>query len=205
METTAKHFIRNAFDYLSSLVEVSVDRSVNRYLIEFIAYGFVQYGTVKGFIEHADEWVRKANKVFKELTFDHSCNQVLATIDLIDQVVVIDDDLYNALEYVINIQKQYGLHVIMDGNRMTIAQFFENVEKKYPVIKDRYKGLGSSNPKVLHQLVMDPKTRCLYRVNADDIRTMQVYDMLVGKSKDAIIQRKEMMMDFKWKPSDIDT
>ena len=88
---------------------------------------------------------------------------------------------------------------------MTIAQFFENVEKKYPVIKDRYKGLGSSNPKVLHQLVMDPKTRCLYRVNADDIRTMQVYDMLVGKSKDAIMQRKEMMMDFKWKPSDIDT
>ena len=205
MIKTAKEFIRDAFDYLSNLVEVSIDRSVNRYLLEYIANGFVKYGTVDNFIDNINKWIRSLIKVFPEMRFDDKSHQIHATIDLVDQVVVVDEDLMRDLNYIINVQQRYGITVIMDNTAMTLAHFFENVEKKYPVIKDRYKGLGSSNPKVLRQLVMDPSTRCLYQVYADDIRTMQVYDMLVGKDKDSVKARKEMLMNFKWKPSDIDT
>ena len=105
----------------------------------------------------------------------------------------------------IDYQRKYGLHVVYEANTTTIAQFFENIQKNYPVIKDRYKGLGSSDPKVLREIIMDPKTRRIFRVDASDIHIMQTYDMLVGKSKEATRRRKEMITAFKWKPSDIDT
>ena len=69
----------------------------------------------------------------------------------------------------------------------------------------RYKGLGSSDPKVLREIIMDPKTRRIFRVDASDVNIMKTYDMLIGRSKDAVQARKEMIMNFEWKPSDIDT
>ena len=95
--------------------------------------------------------------------------------------------------------------VKFDTNTLTLAEFFEAVQRKYPVIKDRYKGLATSDPKVLREIVMDPRTRHIFRVDASDVRTMQIYDVLVGKGKEAMKARKQMIMDFKWKPSDIDT
>lgn len=203
--TNGRVFITEAFNYLSDLIEVSLDRSVNRYLLEYIAYGMMQSESLDGFIDNIDEWCRQTIKVFPELGFDPNSHQILATIDLVDQVVVVDQLLYDRLQPIIDIQRKYGLMVVYDANTTTIAKFFENVEKNYPVIRDRYKGLGSSDPKVLREIIMDPKTRRIFRVDASDIHIMQTYDMLVGKGKDATSRRKEMIMEFKWKPSDIDT
>ena len=122
-----------------------------------------------------------------------------------DQVVVVDHELYNKLLPIITIQEKYGMTVVCDGVETTLAQFFENIQRKYPIIKDRYKGLGSSDPKVLREIIMDPKTRRIFRVDASDVNIMQTYDMLIGKGKDAMKARKEMIMNFEWKPSDIDT
>lgn len=203
--TTGRVFITEAFNYLNDLIEVSLDRSVNRYLLEYIAYGMMQAETLERFIDNIDEWCRQTIKVFPELGFDLKSHQILATIDLVDQVVVVDQMLFDRLQPIIDIQRKYGLMIAYDANTTTIAKFFENIEKNYPVIKDRYKGLGSSDPKVLREIIMDPKTRRIFRVDASDIHIMQTYDMLVGKGKDATARRKEMIMEFKWKPSDIDT
>lgn len=205
MKANAQTFIEESFEYLSTLIEVSLDRSVNRYLLEHIAHGFVIYGSAAGLIDHIDDWIRSLVHTYPELGFDHASRQILATIELADQVIVVDDALYNALLYVINVQSKYGLLVTYEGKTMTIARFFEESERKYPVIKDRYKGLGSSDAKILKEIVMDPRTRRIFRVDASDVNIMKIYDTLVGKRKEDVQARKEMLLNFDWKPSDIDT
>ena len=201
----ARKFITSAFEYLTRLSDVSAKLSANRYLLEYVAHGFVVWGTVERFIDNIDQWVRDTCKVFPELGFDHKAQQIYATVDLVDQVIVLDNNLLNALSYIINVQQEYGMFVEFDGTCLPLAKFFEVIERKYPVIKDRYKGLGSSDADVLEEIVMNPKTRHIFQLDASDAKTMQVYDMLVGKSKDAMRARKQMMLDFEWQPSDIDT
>jgi DNA gyrase/topoisomerase IV subunit B len=162
-------------------------------------------GSVDNFIATIDDWLRSLTKTYPELGFDHKSHQIMATIDLIDQVVVVDQSLFDALSYVINVQREFGMFVTWDGHTTTIARFFEEIRRKYPVIKDRYKGLGSSDSKVSREIIMDPATRRIFRVDASDVHTMKVYDMLVGKRPEDIAARKEMLTNFKWKPSDIDT
>lgn len=201
----AKSFMETAFDYLTTLEEVSVDRSVNLYLLENIAHGMTIAGSAEAFITDIDEWLRSLTQTYPELGFDHKSHQIMATIDLIDQVVVVDQSLFDALGYVINVQREYGMFVEWDGRITTIARFFEEIRKRYPVIKDRYKGLGSSDSKVSREIIMNPATRRIFRVDASDVHTMKVYDMLVGKRPEDIAARKEMLTNFTWKPSDIDT
>lgn len=205
MRIHAKTFIEEAFDYLATLIEVSLDRSVNRYLLEHIAHGMMIAGDAQSFINTIDDWLRSLTKTYPELGFDHKSHQIMATIDLVDQVVVVDDALFNALGYVINIQSKYGMLVVHDGKTTTLARFFEDISKNYPKIKDRYKGLGSSDASVSKDIIMNPATRRIFRVDASDVNIMKTYDMLIGKSKEDIAARKEMLMNFEWKPSDIDT
>lgn len=203
-------FIREAFDYLNILKECSIDRSVNRYLLEHIARGLAQYGDVNGFVKNVDKWIRSLVKIYPELGFNHDTNQVVATIDLIDQLVVVDEELYASLLPIIEIIRKYGMliHYTSDKRSMNkqtaLSGFFEFIEDLYPVIKGRYKGLGSSDAIVMREVVMDPRTRRIIRVTANDINTMEKMGALVGNGKENIYQRKEMLMDFKFTKADID-
>lgn len=205
-----REFVTEAFDYLNTLKECSINYSVNRYLLEYIANGYVKYGNAQGFIEHIDEWIRFLCKIFPELGFDHDTHQIRATIDLQDQLVIIDDDLREDLQPIIDIQTKYGLLIEYKSQSKGIkkttplSQFFEYVEDNYPVITDRFKGLGSANAKVSREVIMDPKTRRVVRVKMDDIDTMNRMGVLVGKSKDDINGRKELLMDFKFTKDMID-
>jgi DNA gyrase/topoisomerase IV subunit B len=210
MEGNVKEFIRDAFDYPTQLVEASLDRSANRYLLEHIAHGIVQYDGVDGFIENIDKWLRSLANIYKEIGFDHSTHQITATIDLEDQVIVVDEALANLLEYVINVQKKYGMLITYktaDGEcTTTLLRFFENVQKFYPQIADRFKGLGSSESYASREVITDPKTRRISRVVVSDVyRTIEQMGILVGKGKEDVKRRKEMLMDFKFTTADIDT
>lgn len=204
-------FVRDSFEYLNKLTECSIDFSVNRYLLEHIAHGFIMYGdTVDGFIDNIDKWIRSLVKIYPELGFDHQTNQIIATIDLIDQIVIVDQELFDALSYIINIQTKYGFLITYKSQKLgvdkttTISRFFEYIEKLYPVVKDRYKGLGSSPAKVSKEVIMDPKTRRIIRVTVDDINTMSRVGVLIGDGKENKINRKEMLMNFEFNKSDID-
>ena len=86
----------------------------------------------------------------------------------------------------------------------TIAKFFEYIETLYPTIKARFKGLGSSDPEVMREVVMDPRTRRLIRITAHDVNTMVKMGALVGDGRDNIRERKEMLLNFKFTKADID-
>lgn len=206
----AKVFVTEAFDYLNTLSEVSINRSTNRYLLEYIAYGFAKYGdTVNDFEDNIDDWIRMLVKIYPELTYNHTTHQIKAVIDLIDQLIVVDDDLIDQLRYVIEIQKKYGIlikYTDKKGNVIstTISRYFEYVEKLYPSIKARYKGLGSSSADVSEEVIMDPRTRRLVRVTMDDPETRAIFSMLVGDGKDDKEARKEMLMNFRFTMDMID-
>lgn len=206
-----RDFVTEAFDYLNKLKECSIDRSVNRYLLEYIAYGFAKYGrTAEAFINNIDEWIRMLVKIYPEIGFDHSTNQIMATIDLVDQLVVIDDELVSDLGDIITIIEKYGLLIKYSSKKKgvddttTLARFFEYIEDMYPVIKDRYKGLGSSSAIVSKEVIMDPRTRRIIRVNANDVTTMQRMGVLVGDGKENKRQRKDLLLDFKFTMDMID-
>lgn len=206
-----KDFVTEAFDYLTTLEKCSIDRSVNRYLLEYIANGFAKYGTdVNSFIDHVDEWVRTLVNIYPELGFDHGTHQIKATIDYVDQLVVVDQALVDSLSYIIGIQQKYGLLITFKPKNAqqkqttTISRFFEYIEKMYPVIKDRYKGLGSSSAVVSKEIIMDPRTRRLIRVTMDDCNVMNTMGMLVGDGKENKRNRKDMLMNFEFTMDMID-
>ena len=78
MKGNVKGFVTEAFDYYAELENVSIDHSINRYLLEHIANGFVKYGSVDNYINHIDDWIRSLVKVFPELGFDHENHQINA-------------------------------------------------------------------------------------------------------------------------------
>ena len=209
-KTSVREFVTDAFDYSNTLRECSIQRSVNRYLLEHIAYGLVQYKTVDNFIAHVDEWLRGIASIYKEIGFNHNTNQITATIDFIDQYVLIDQDLVDALSYIIRIQDKYGLIVKYESKKKGMTQqtelsyFFAYIEDIYPRITDRYKGLGTSDASALREVVTDPRTRRLMRVTTEDVRTYEKMGVLTGKSKENVNQRKELLMNFRFTPADID-
>lgn len=205
-----RDFVSEAFDYLNSLTEVSINLSTNRYLLEFIANGFAKYGdTPYDFEKHVDEWIRNLVNIYPELGYDHEKHQIRAVIDLVDQLVVVEQELVEQLRYVINIQKKYGMYILFSSKKIpkqqtTLAQFFECIEKAYPTIKARYKGLGSSSAIVSKEVITDPRTRRLVRVTMDDYEIMKTMGMLVGDGKENNAKRKEMLMNFKFSMDMID-
>lgn len=204
-------FVRDAFDYAEVLRECSSDMSVNRYLLEYLANGFAKYGrSAQSFIDNVDDWIRMLVNIYPELGFNHKTNQIHATIDLIDQVIVVDDELVKALDYIITIQERYGLLISYSSKKKnvemttTLSKFFEFIEGMYPVIKDRYKGLGSSSAIVSKEVIMDPVTRRIIRVTANDIDAMRKMEILVGGGKDNISSRKELLLNFEFTKDMID-
>ena len=130
--------------------------------------------------------------------------------DLQDQLVILDDELQKDLQPIIDIQTKYGLLIHWKSKSAQIdrtqplSAFFEYIEAHYPAIKDRYKGLGSSDAKVSKEVIMDPKTRRIVRVSMDDPDTIRRLGVLVGKSKDEIEGRKELLMGFNFTEDMID-
>lgn len=205
-----REFVIEAFDYLAILEKCSINHSINRGLLEQIANGYVKYGTTDNFIKHVDDWVRSLIYVYPELKFDHKTNQIKAVINLEDQLVILDDELKNDLIPIIEVQTKYGLLIRYKSRTNKIdkttvlSEFFEYIESRYPAIKDRYKGLGSSDAKVSKEVIMDPNTRRIVRVSMDDPDTFKRLGVLMGKSRDEVEGRKELLMNFKFTEDMID-
>lgn len=205
-----KAFVLEAFDYLTILEKCSINHSANRGLLEQVANGYVKYGNSDNFIKHIHEWLKTVTKIYREIYFDKETNQIFAVIDLQDQLIILDDELQQDLQPIIDIQTKYGMIIRWKSLNPKLdrtgflSEFFEYVESHYPAIKERYKGLGSSDAKVSKEVIMDPKTRRIVRVSMDDPDTIRRLGVLVGKSKDEIEGRKELLMDFKFTEDMID-
>lgn len=208
--TNVRDFVIEAFDYLTILEKCSITHSANRGLLEHIANGYVKYGDSNNFIKHINEWLKSLVHIYRELGYNEATNQIWATIDLQDQLIILDDELQKDLQPIIDIQTKYGLLINWKSKDRKIdrtaplSEFFEYIESHYPAIKDRYKGLGSSDAKVSKEVIMDPKTRRIVRVNMNDPDTFTRLSALVGKSKDDVEARKQLLMNFKFTEDIID-
>lgn len=205
-----RDFVIEAFDYLEILEKCSISHAANRGLLEHIAHGYVKYGDSNNFIKHMNEWLKSLTHVYRELGYDKETNQIWATVDLQDQLIILDDELQKDLQPIIDIQTKYGLLIHWKSASSKIdktaplSEFFEYIESRYPAIKDRYKGLGSSDASVSKEVIMDPKTRRIVRVSMNDPDTFRRLGVLVGKSKDDIEGRKQLLMDFQFTEDMID-
>ena len=201
---TSRELITDAFEYNNVLHEVAISRSSNPELLELIAFGFAKYGeSVEDFRKHWKKWLNMASGTFKEIGFDESNNQVYGVQNLIDFVVVIDDSLIHELKYVIDAQKKFGLIVKYKYNgdeyASLLSEFFNFTEKRYPAIKDRYKGLGSNPAIATKEMMMDPNTRRLIRINVSDAYALaKELDIISGKTKQDILGRKKLLDDFEF-------
>lgn len=210
MKGNIKQFVEEAFDYYDILLECAIDRSVDMYLLEHIADGLSKYGGVNGFIKNVDKWLRSVCKIYREIGFDDETKEVRAVIDLQDQLVVIDHRLYEDLKPIIDIIDKYGLIIEFNEkgskqvNSTTLSKFFETIQKYYPKITARYKGLGSSTADVTKQIVMNPETRRLIQVTMDNPNTEKQLSMLMGGGKYDLIGRKELLSNFKFDKTMID-
>lgn len=199
---TIADFLTEAFDYRDVIVAQSYERYVNRYLLEHIAHGFAKYGSVDNFIENVDDWLRSLAEIYPEIGFDRKSNQIHATIDLVDQLVVIDEKLFKDVQYIIDVINKFGVTVKFktpnDSNftSTTLLRFFEVVEDMYPKILQRYKGLGSSQPIITRDIVTDPRTRRVIKITMNNINTYDRIGALMGDSKDQKRARKELLMEF---------
>lgn len=208
--TSTRDFVIEAFDYLAILEKCSINHAANRGLLEHIANGYVRYGDSNNFIKHINEWLKSLAHIYRELGYDKDTNQIWATIDLQDQLIILDDELQKDLQPIIDIQTKYGLLIhwksvsAKTDRTAPLSEFFEYIESRYPVIKDRYKGLGSSDASVSKEVIMDPKTRRIVRVSMNDPDTFRRLGVLVGKSKDEVEGRKQLLMDFKFTEDMID-
>lgn len=210
MKGNIKKFIAETFDYHETLMNCAIDRSVDPYFLEYIADGLATYDGVDGFINNMHKWMKQVMKIYPELRYDAKSHIIHAVIDLKDQIVVVDHKLYEDLEIIINILKKYGLIIRYNekGSKAkastTLSRFFEEMEKLYPKIKDRYKGLGSSDPSVSKEIILDPKTRRLIQVTIDDPRTEQQLGILTGDGRFNVAGRKELLSQFKFDKTMID-
>ena len=131
-------------------------------------------------------------------------------LDLQDQLVVIDHRLYEDLKPIIDIIDKYGLIIEFNEkgskqvNSTTLSKFFETIQKYYPKITARYKGLGSSTADVTKQIVMNPETRRLIQVTMDNPNTEKQLSMLMGGGKYDLIGRKDLLSNFKFDKTMID-
>lgn len=197
-----KDFVREAFDYRSIIQEQSYERCVNRYLLEYIAEGFVKYGSVDKLIDDVDPWLATLTGVYREIGFDPNNNQLHATIDYIDQLVVIDDKLFDSLKYPMEVINKFGMAIKFKDvgssvtKSTTLLNFFEQIEDRYPKIIQRYKGLGSSAPKITRDIVTDPRTRRAIKITMNNIDTYTRVGILMGDSKEQKLARKELLMEF---------
>ena len=77
---------------------------------------------------------------------------------------------------------------------MTLGQFFQRVQKYYPKIVTRYKGLGELKPGDLWETTMNPNNRILIRLTIKEMEDeIRKFNILHG---DADEERKAMVSAF---------
>lgn len=90
--------------------------------------------------------------------------------------------------------------------RSSLLGILKNLARFQPNKVHRFKGLGENSDEDIKTTIMDPNTRTLIRVNISDIENdMKIFQMLRGGSPLDALNRKNMIRNFEFSRSDIDT
>lgn len=204
VDTSVRDFMFDTVDYSNDLVHVANTRGTDFRFLEYVAMGIAKYDGIENFIKHFDEWIRSIVAIYPETTY--TGNVIRTCANNKEFVLMVDDDLNVLLKNNIRCIKKYGfiIEYSLDGggkHSNTLYEFFDNIEKLYPQVIERYKGLGQSPKEMLHEKVMNPETRRLIKVTMDDTTHTTLTKLF---SKKSIDDRKEMLMNYKYDMSIID-
>lgn len=204
-------FVHQTFDYLTTLRDTAISRNVNAQLLEYVAWGIaINDGDLNKFIKNINKWLKRMTSVYPELGFDDVTNQISAVIDYNDQLVVLDEFLIEALRPIIDVISKYGVMITYKSRKLntevtnTLSTFYVDMEKYYPTITNRYKGLGQSPAQVSKEVIMDPRTRRIIRLTMNDALIMQQMAILLAKDKESLNARKDLISRFHFTKNDID-
>ena len=121
-----------------------------------------------------------------------------------------DEYLVQSIRPIIDVISEYGVMITYSSRKLntevtnTLSTFYVDMEKYYPTITNRYKGLGQSPAQVSKEVIMDPKTRRIIRLTMNDALIMQQMSVLLAKDKDSLIARKNLITGFNFTKNDID-
>lgn len=204
-------FVHQTFDYLTTLRDTAISRNVNAQLLEYVAWGIaINDGDLNKFIKNINKWLKRMTSVYPELGFDDVTNQISAVIDYNDQLVVLDEFLIESLRPIIDVISKYGVMITYKSRKLntevtnTLSTFYVDMEKYYPTITNRYKGLGQSPAQVSKEVIMDPRTRRIIRLTMNDALIMQQMAILLAKDKESLNARKDLISRFHFTKNDID-
>ena len=194
-----KEFLITNRQYLEELTRLSNHFAVNALLIEFILFN-----------KNDKNFEKKLIKKFPEMTVDVSdMKDSILLRGIIDgkyQMIYIDKIFNKKCKKMMKIidandQKEYlVLEKASKGKEyneigvLTLGQFFQRVQKYYPKISARFKGLGELSAKDLWETTMNPNNRVLIQLTMNDLEEeMRKFNILHGNADE---ERKAMVAAF---------
>lgn len=151
---------------------------------------------------------------FPEVEFDEKNQIIKGIIDGKYQTFEITDRFLTKSKELIEIIRKWSkgkkIKLINRKTRsehnLSLLGVLKILKAYQPTILHRFKGLGENSDEEIKETIMDPNTRSLIRVFIEDIENdMKVFQILRGTGPAELIQRKQMMKDFKVDRSIIDT
>lgn len=217
-----KEFIYATDSYNDELTLIADHYSVNRKLIEIIAYNLIMYSLLHKMEPNATS----LNKALKDQKFiTKMMNEIQKEFPEIilkntDNIQGVSEGHYQSLNlsgkfmYKIkiftDIYSTYGLYLKYSDKddkmiKGTLGDFLTDTLKYSPKIEERYKGLGEANWWEIAETIMNPSTRMLVQLTLDDVdRDLKLIENLHASGKEAQEFRKKLMKEYRISRDEID-
>lgn len=202
-KTEMTNFFNNNKDYLDLLKELYTYEYVNPDLIEFV----LRY-------HDAEDFEMRLKEKFPEMKIAGDTNMMLSgSYHGVYQFLSVDERFFRKAEKLNQLINEvdkgeiYFDYKDKDSDTWhhwcSIGNILKNLSKYDPVIKARWKGLGSLSPDVFWDTVMNPLKRTMIRLTTTDIEEdLRKMRILHGNEPEL---RRMLLQNYKLDKDDIDT
>lgn len=191
-------------EYTTELDQLKKRAACRVDVLEYVCYAKMLYPD-----DHSDPGEKKFKKMietrFPEMHYekDHTFS---GSIDGESVTLIIDHIFWKSAKRFMKILVQNPTIYIHVKNKnddtdrydqTSIGEFLYSMDRMYVVkIEQRYKGIGEMSTEIIFSTTLNPKTRKLIRFNMDDVKkTMEVFDVLHGKSPKMREERRKLLKD----------
>lgn len=216
-------FLSDTSLYVEDIYQLSKHYKANDRLIEMIFEEISLIYTVSPEYTH-DQLINKINvqhllhrinEEFPEISYKDNNKEIYGIANEKRQLIEISTQLVRkGMPCIKSISKWRPMltNMIMRNvktgseERSSLLGILKNLARFQPNKVHRFKGLGENSDEDIKTTIMDPNTRTLIRVNISDIENdMKIFQMLRGGSPLDALNRKNMIRNFEFSRSDIDT
>lgn len=216
-------FLSDTSLYVEDIYQLSKHHKANDRLIEMIFEEISLIYTVSPEYTHdqlidkinVQHLLHRINEEFPEISYKDNNKEIYGIANEKRQLIEISTQLVRkGMPCIKSISKWRPMltNMIMRNvktgseERSSLLGILKNLARFQPNKVHRFKGLGENSDEDIKTTIMDPNTRTLIRVNISDIENdMKIFQMLRGGSPLDALNRKNMIRNFEFSRSDIDT